>query len=157
MIGAVTCAVLTLLCFVGLKPLLRLINTPEGILNEAHSYIIVIGAGLVVTFSYNLCSCMLRAIGNSVMPLVFLIISSLLNIVLDICLITVFHMGVVGAAVATVIAQGVSAVLCILYILKKVPILVPERRHFQIGSALMKELAGQGYAMALIRFQGSPL
>ena len=149
-IGIFTCVVLTLLSLFALKPLLVLIQTPAEILEESYSYIRIIGLGLVVMFTYNLCSAMLRAIGNSVMPLVFLIISSLLNIVLDICLITVFHMGVVGAAVATVIAQGVSAVLCILYILKKVPILVPERRHFQIGSALMKELAGQGYAMALM-------
>ncbi|MBR3310807.1 MAG: MATE family efflux transporter [Solobacterium sp.] len=150
MIGAVTCAVLTLLCFVGLKPLLRLINTPEAILNEAHSYIIVIGAGLVVTFSYNLCSCMLRAIGNSVMPLIFLIVSSLLNIVLDILLITTFHMGVVGAAVATVIAQGISVALCIYYILNYVPVLIPEKKHFRIASELLKDIAGQGYAMALM-------
>ncbi len=150
MIGAVTCAVLTLLCFVGLKPLLRLINTPEAILNEAHSYIIVIGAGLIVMFSYNLCSCMLRAIGNSVMPLIFLIVSSLLNIVLDILLITAFHMGVVGAAVATVIAQGISVALCIYYILNYVPVLIPEKKHFRIASELLKDIAGQGYAMALM-------
>ena len=150
MIGAVTCVVLTLLCFVGLKPLLRLINTPEAILNEAHSYIIVIGAGRVVTFSYNLCSCMLRAIGNSVMPLIFLIVSSLLNIVLDILLITTFHMGVVGAAVATVIAQGISVALCIYYILNYVPVLIPEKKHFRIASELLKDIAGQGYAMALM-------
>lgn len=150
MIGAVTCVILTLLCFVGLKPLLRLINTPEAILNEAHSYIIVIGAGLIVTFSYNLCSCMLRAIGNSVMPLIFLIVSSLLNIVLDILLITAFHMGVVGAAVATVIAQGISVALCIYYILNYVPVLIPEKKHFRIASELLKDIAGQGYAMALM-------
>ncbi|MBR2812752.1 MAG: MATE family efflux transporter [Solobacterium sp.] len=150
MIGAVTCLVLTLLSAFALKPLLALINTPPEIIDESYAYIRVIGLGLIVMFTYNLCSCMLRAIGNSVMPLVFLIISSLLNIFLDILLITTFHMGVVGAAVATVIAQGVSAVLCIIYILKSVPILIPEKRHFQIEASLMKELAGQGFAMALM-------
>ena len=150
MLGVITCICITLLATVGLKPLLRLINTPAAIIEESYSYIRIIGFGLIVMFTYNLCSCMLRAIGNSVMPLVFLIISSLLNIFLDILLITTFHMGVVGAAVATVIAQGVSAVCCIIYILKKVPILIPERRHFQIPSLLLKEIAGQGFAMALM-------
>ncbi|HCK87615.1 MAG TPA: MATE family efflux transporter, partial [Erysipelotrichaceae bacterium] len=106
MIGLVTCAVLTVLAVVGLRPLLELINTPADIIDESYAYIKVIGLGLIVMFTYNLCSAMLRAIGNSVMPLVFLIISSLLNIILDILLITAFHMGVIGAAVATVIAQG---------------------------------------------------
>ena len=149
-IGAVTCLVLTLLSVVALRPLLQLIKTPADIIDESLTYIRIIGLGLVVMFAYNLCSAMLRAIGNSVMPLVFLIISSLLNIFLDVLLITVFHMGVAGAAVATVIAQGVSAVLCIIYILRKVHVLVPESRHFHVGGELLKDIAGQGYAMALM-------
>lgn len=148
MIGFVTCIVISLLSIVALKPLLQLIHTPAAVIDESYSYIRVIGLGIIVMFSYNLCSGMLRAIGNSVMPLVFLIISSLLNIVLDILLITAFHMGVVGAAVATVIAQGVSVVLCVIYILSKTRILVPEARHFRIESHLMKDLAGQGFSMA---------
>lgn len=150
MIGGVTCVVLTLLCAIGLKPLLGLINTPADIIEESYTYISIIGMGLVVMFAYNLCSAMLRAIGNSVIPLIFLIISSILNIFLDIMLITVFKMGVAGAAVATVIAQGVSAVLCIIYILKSVHILVPEKQHFRIESSLLKDIASQGYAMALM-------
>ena len=150
MIGLVTCAVLTVLAVVGLRPLLELINTPADIIDESYAYIKVIGLGLIVMFTYNLCSAMLRAIGNSVMPLVFLIISSLLNIILDILLITAFHMGVIGAAVATVIAQGVSAILCILYILRRVPILIPEAKHFKIERSLLSDIAGQGFAMALM-------
>ena len=69
-----------------------------------------------VMFAYNLCAGLLRAIGNSVMPLVFLILSSLLNIVLDFFFITKLSMGVQGAAVATVIAQGVSVLACLVYI-----------------------------------------
>lgn len=150
MIGAITCLVLTLLSVVALKPLLNLINTPADIIEESYTYIRIIGLGLIVMFAYNLCSAMLRAIGNSVIPLIFLIISSLLNIFLDILLITAFKMGVAGAAIATVIAQGVSAVLCIAYILRSVPILVPEARHFKIESELLKDIASQGYAMALM-------
>ncbi len=150
LIGAATCIGITLLAAFGLRPLLQLINTPAAVIDESYSYIRIIGLGLVVMFTYNLCSAMLRAIGNSVMPLVFLIFSSLLNIVLDILLITTFHMGVAGAAIATVIAQGVSAVLCIFYIISKVKILLPERKHFSIEPLLIREIAGQGYAMALM-------
>lgn len=150
LIGAVTCVVLTMACIVGLKPLLQLIHTPAEIIEESHTYIHIIGLGLIVMFAYNLASCMLRAIGNSVMPLVFLIISSLLNIVLDILFITTFHMGVAGAAIATVLAQGVSVVLCIVYILKYSQILVPEARHFRMERELFQDVGGQGYAMALM-------
>ena len=149
-IGLATCVVLTLLSIVGLKPLLELINTPAEIINESLAYIRVIGLGLVVMFTYNMCSAMLRAIGNSIMPLVFLIISSLLNIVLDIMFITVFNMGVVGAAVATVIAQGVSVVLCLIYIYNYTKVLVPQAHHFANDRELMKDLAGQGYSMAVM-------
>lgn len=73
-----------------------------------------------VMFAYNLCAGLLRAIGNSVMPLVFLLISSVLNVGLDLLFITQFNMGIQGAAIATVIAQGVSAILCFYYIYKNV-------------------------------------
>ncbi len=149
-IGLATCLVLTIASVIFLKPLLVLINTPAEILEESYSYIVVIGLGLIVMFAYNMCSAMLRAIGNSVMPLVFLVFSSLLNIVLDVLFITVFHWGVVGAAVATVIAQGVSAVLCIIYIFRSTKILVPERRHFRTDKVLYKDLAGQGFSMAVM-------
>lgn len=149
-IGFFTCIALTLICMVGLKPLLQLIHTPAEILEESHTYIRIIGMGLIVMFAYNLLSAMLRAIGNSVMPLIFLIISSLLNIFLDVLFITVFHMGVAGAAIATVLAQGVSVVLCIIYILKNTRILVPEPRHFGFETDLFQEVGGQGYAMALM-------
>ena len=81
-------------------------------------------------FAYNLCAGLMRAIGNSVMPLVFLIVSSVLNIVLDLLFITQLHMGIQGAAVATVISQGVSVILCIIYMFKKTPLLLPKKRTF---------------------------
>ena len=149
-IGVVTTIVLTLLSSVIMMPLLRLINTPESIIGESYAYIRVICLWIVVMFAYNFSSAMLRATGNSVMPLVFLIFSSLLNIGLDIFFITVLHRGVAGAAEATVIAQGVSAVLCIYYILKKCPELVPSGKHFAFDKTLYADLAGQGYSMALM-------
>ena len=149
-LGLLTCIVMTVLFLVIMKPLLVLIHTPAEIIDESYSYMFWIEIGLVVMFTYNLCSAMLRAIGNSIMPLVFLIISSLLNIFLDILFITSFHMGVAGAAIATVIAQGVSAFLCIIYMVKKTKILIPSRKHFQIDKDLYMDLAGQGFSMALM-------
>ena len=99
--------------------IIGILNTPLDIIQEAYSYISVIVLFIFVMFAYNLCAGLMRAIGNSVMPLVFLIVSSLLNVVLDILFITQFHMGIQGAAVATVVSQGVSVVLCIIYIFKK--------------------------------------
>ncbi|MFR1297464.1 MAG: MATE family efflux transporter [Coprobacillus cateniformis] len=101
-----------------LYPLLQLLHTPIHIIDEAYSYIFVVTIFVGVMFAYNLCAGLLRAIGNSVMPLIFLIISSLINVGLDILLITQFAMGVQGAAVATVISQAISVILCIFYIYK---------------------------------------
>ena len=98
----------TLAGLVGLHPLLVLLDTPAEILEEAYSYILIIDVGVLVMFAYNLCAGLLRAIGNSFMPLVFLLISSGLNVALDLVFIAVVGMGVKGAAVATVISQGVS-------------------------------------------------
>ncbi len=149
-IGFFSCIFFTILASLSVRPLLHLINVPEELIDESYSYIIVIILGLVVMFAYNTLASVLRAIGNSIAPLIFLIFSSVLNVILDIVLITQAHMGVAGAAVATVIAQGVSAVLCVLYILKKTPLLIPQRQHFKIDAAMYKDLLGQGYSMAIM-------
>lgn len=149
-IGAATIAVMTLLSLLGLGPLLRLLGTPEVIYNEALSYIRIIGGFIIVMFTYNLLSALLRAIGNSAMALVFLIFSSVLNVFLDILLVAGTGLGVRGAAYATVIAQGTSALLCALYLFKRAKILIPSPEDFNCGRALYLELAGQGYAMAFM-------
>ena len=151
-IGVGTTAVMTVLSLLGLGPLLRLLGTPEAIYAEALSYIRIIGGWIVVMFAYNLLSSLLRAIGDSAMSLVFLVISSVLNVILDLALVAGAGMGVRGAAAATVIAQGVSAVLCAGYILKRAQNLIPRGEDFDCGKELYLELAGQGYAMA---FMGS--
>ena len=133
-----------------LMPLLRVLNTPENIIEESYSYISTITIFVGVMFAYNLCAGLLRAIGNSFMPLVFLIISSVLNIGLDILFITKFNMGIKGAAVATVISQVISVILCIIYIFKKSKILIPKKKHFNVGSELYKELLGQGLSMGFM-------
>lgn len=149
-IGFLTTAVLTIAAVFLLRPLLHLIQTPAEIFEESYAYINVIAMFVIIMFAYNLFSGLLRSIGNSVMPLVFLIISSVLNIFLDILLITSFSMGVVGAAVATIISQGVSVVLCLIYIVWKTPYLIPHGEDFRVGKELMTDLAGQGYSMAVM-------
>lgn len=148
-IGLASSILITILAFFGIKPLMHAINVPSHVFNQAYSYIIWIILFLTIMFAYNLAAGLLRAIGNSVMPLLFLIFSSLLNVGLDILFITQFHLGVAGAAIATVIAQGISVLLCIIYIIKKTEILIPQRKHFTYDPALYKELLGQGYAMAM--------
>ncbi len=149
-IGIVASLIITAVGMLFLHPLLVLLDTPTEILEDAYSYISVIALFVLVMFAYNLCAALLRAIGNSVMPLVFLVFSSCLNVGLDILFVTRFNMGVAGAAVATVIAQAVSVVLCIFYILKKTEILVPRREHFAYDRGLVKELVGQGLSMGLM-------
>ena len=149
-IGFLSSLCITLAGLVCLHPLLVLLDTPAEILEEAYSYIIIIDVGVLVMFAYNLCAGLLRAIGNSFMPLVFLLISSGLNVALDLVFIAVVGMGVKGAAVATVISQGVSVVLCIFYVLRKTRVLVPERKHFQVGRKLYWDLFSQSISMGLM-------
>ena len=149
-IGVIVSIVLTILGFIFLRPLLEVLNTPIEIIDEAYSYIVVIVLFIIIMFAYNLCAGLMRAIGNSIMPLIFLIISSVLNIGLDILFITQFQMGIMGAATATVISQGISVILCILYIVKKTRILLPEKKHFQRDRALYQELLGQGFSMGFM-------
>ena len=149
-IGLISSLCITMAGFFGLRPLLQLLDTPAEILDAAYGYIIVIDLGVIVMFAYNLCAGLLRAIGNSVMPLVFLLISSVLNVALDLLFIAGLGMGVQGAAVATVLAQGVSVVLCVLYVLAKVRILIPEKKHLQVGSHLYWELFSQSISMGLM-------
>lgn len=149
-IGAFLTVILMIVSVLFLHPLLKMLDTPKDIIDEAYAYISTITIFVGVMFLYNLCAGVLRAIGNSVMPLVFLIISSLLNIVLDIVFIVEFNMEIKGAAVATVIAQGISAILCIIYIYSKCKILIPKKKHFKFDKELYKELLAQGLSMGVM-------
>ena len=149
-IGLIASLCITLAGAVGLRPLLVLLDTPAEILEDAYRYIIVINYGVLVMFAYNLCAGLLRAIGNSFMPLVFLLLSSGLNILLDLLFIARMGMGVQGAAVATVISQGVSVLLCIVYVFAKVKLLLPEKKHFRVGRHLYWELFSKSFCMGLM-------
>lgn len=149
-IGVGITVVMTVAARFILYPFLEALHTPEEIIEQSYAYISTITLFIGVMFAYNLCAGLLRAIGNSVMPLVFLVLSSLLNIVLDLLFITQLHMGVRGAAVATVLAQGVSVFACLFYIWKKADILIPGKAHFVRDRQLYKEMLAQGFAMAFM-------
>ena len=106
-----------------MEQVLYLMNVPKEIMHDAYWYIQIVVGGLVITTLYNLLASVIRALGDSKTPLYFLIFASLLNIFLALLFILQFHMGVPGAAVAVVLSQTVSAVLCIFYVKKKFPIL----------------------------------
>lgn len=142
--------ILTLLSLVFLRPLMGFLNTPDSIFEQAHSYIAVICAGMAATVAYNLFSAILQSFGNSRTSLYFLIISSILNIGMDLLFVAVLHMGVSGAALATVIAQGTSALLCGTYVFRHYRAFLPERRSFRISGSLIAELFSSGAAMALM-------
>ncbi|MGL5416073.1 MAG: MATE family efflux transporter [Clostridium sp.] len=149
-IGAIITLVVMAISILFLYPLLELLNTPANIIDEAYSYIFVIGISIGIIFIYNLSASLLRAIGNSIAPLVFLVVSAILNIGLDILLITEFDMGIKGAAIATIIAEVIAGGACVIYILKKCPILIPRKEHFKIDRELYKDLLGQGLSMGVM-------
>ena len=146
--GIVT-VILTLLSMISMAKVLHLMNTPSDMYGEAYGYIMVICGGIVAQALYNYLASVLRALGDSKRPLYFLVIAALLNIVLDLVLIIVFHLGAAGAAYATVIAQGVSALLCLVYIIKKVPILKLDRWDFKLDGHLVRQQLAIGFPMAL--------
>ena len=130
-------------------PILRLMNTPGDIIGETGSYMAVIYGGLFVTAAYNALAAVLRAVGDSRSPLYFLIISAAINVVLDIVFIVQFHMGVAGCAYATVIAQGISALMCLVYIVKKFEILKLKKEDFTLSFGTMRQLLSIGIPMGL--------
>ena len=139
-IGLIASLVITTAGFFGLHALLQLLDTPAEILEDAYSYIIVIDLGVVVMFMYNLCAGLLRAIGNSVMPLVFLLISSVLNVGLDLLFVLVLRWGVSGAAAATVIAQYAAGLGLTIYALLRCRHMLPRRADFRFDRHILREL-----------------
>ncbi len=149
LLSLVTAAVLTVVSSIILRPLLRVMNTPADIFENAYRYVSTICRGIVATMFYNLFSSYLRAVGNSRVPLYFLIFSSCLNIVLDYTFIAFLGMGTMGAAFATVVSQGIAAMGCGVYILRKMPVLTPGRGQWGIDKALASAQIGIGLPMAL--------
>lgn len=148
-LSIVFAAVMTVVICVFCRRILIWMKTPADIFADAYTYIFIIFIGIPVTYLYNMLSGIIRSTGDSKTPLVFLTLSSLLNIALDLLCIIAFKMGVAGAALATVVSQGVSGVLCLIYMMKKFPILHVEKEEWKIDKGLMKILCGMGIPMGL--------
>lgn len=138
---------ITIVSMWGMKWLLPFMNTPKDIFADAYSYIMVICAGIAAQVLYNLLSGILRALGNSKIPLYFLVFAAFLNILLDLVFIVMLRMGVAGAAYATITSQGVSGILCLVYIVKKVPILRLSNDDWKLSRSLVKTQLGIGIPM----------
>lgn len=146
-------ALSTLIAILGhftLYPVLELLGTPSNIIDKSYDYIYLIVLCVGVTFAYNLGAGLLRAIGDSKAALYFLIFAAIVNIILDLYFITQLNMGVRSAGVATIISQGIAALLCFIYIYKKTPFLIPSRKHFVWNRKLYIDLFGQGISMGLM-------
>lgn len=142
-----------IVCIFGIfmsRPMLQALNTPAARLNEANSYISVILVFIIVPMLYNLEAVILRSLGDSKTPLYFLIFSSMLNIILDYVLIKFTQMGVKGAAVATVLAQLLSVILCFVVILKNFKIIRLKKNDFHFSASLFKNMMSAGMAMAVM-------
>ena len=141
--------VATIVSLLGAKPLLKLMNTPENIMGDAYIYVKIIYGGIIATVAYNFIASILRALGDSKTPLYFLIVSSVLNIILDLVFIINFKMGVAGAAYATIISQGVSAILCLIYTYKRFTILRLKKEDFNVKRRYYHKHLKIGIPMAL--------
>lgn len=148
-LAAAFAALITTVTVVLCRDILTAMGTPQDCFEQAYQYISVIFAGIPFMILYNLCSGYLRSLGDSRMPLVFLIISSVLNVSLDLILILAFDMGVRGASLATVISQAVSGLLCLGWIIWKVPALHVSGGEWRVKKARMLELCACGVPMGL--------
>lgn len=142
-------AIVTVVVTILTGPILTGMRTPENIYGYAYDYIFIIFLGIPAVYLYNLSSSVIRALGDSKAPVVFLIIASVTNIVLDLVFILNFHMGVAGAAWATNVSQLFSGVLCLVYIRKKIPLLRFERDEFRPEMHIIGILFSMGVPMGL--------
>lgn len=129
--------ILTVLSMISMSKVLHLMNTPSDMYGEAYGYIMVLCGGIIAQALYNYLASVLRALGDSKRPLYFLVIAALLNIVLDLVFIIIFRLGAAGAAYATVIAQGISGILCLFYIGKMVPALHLHKEDWEMNGSLI--------------------
>lgn len=154
--GAILCAaiaaILTLVSTLFARNILELLGTPADIIDDAYRYLIVIFGGIATSVLFNFLSNIIRALGDSKTPLLFLIIACLINVGLDFLFILAFHMGVAGAAYATILSQFISGALCIGYIVKFLPILHLTRNEWNVGWSVILQHMRIGLPMG---FQSS--
>ena len=135
----------SLLC----RPILQLMRTPVNIINGSYDYIIIIFLGIPVVFLYNMTAAILRSLGDSKTPVVFLVLAAVMNIFLDVFCIVILPMGVAGAAVATVVSQAVAGLACLIYMRKKFTILKLSREECRWNRNYVSKLCNMGIPMGL--------
>lgn len=150
LLGIALALILTLFCSIFLPGLLAVLHVSPELYDNARSYIRVILLGLLATALYNICAAVLRAIGDTITPLIFLVLSSFLNIFLDYAFILGLGLGVAGAAIATVLSQVISFLLCFGYMWKKYPLLRLCRSDFNIPAAHIVRMLKSGMSMGLM-------
>ena len=148
-LSVVFAAVMTVIVSAACRLILVVMQTPANIIDDAYSYIFIIFLGIPVTYLYNMTSGIIRSLGDSKTPVYFLLLASGLNIILDIVFITQFQTGVAGAAYATVISQLVSGVCCLLFMIRKFPILKLSRADLKPDKHYAMTLCGMGVPMGL--------
>lgn len=146
----ITSIILTVLSLLAIKNILVLLNTPDDIIDMSESYVRIILAGLIFTSLYNFCANLLRAVGDSKTPLIFLGIAIFLNIGLDLLFIRVFHAGVEGAALATVVSQAVAGIACLVFIYTRYKTLVPKRGEFHVSTIDLSDLIFSALSMGFM-------
>lgn len=147
LMAVVFSAVMTVIVGIFTRQILIVMKTPESILDQAYSYIFIVFMGIPATYLYNMVSGILRSLGDSVTPVIFLIFSSVLNIILDLLLVS--PLGVSGAGYATVISQAVSGVICLFYMIKKYKSLEFKRADWKFSGGHALKLCGMGIPMGL--------
>ena len=150
LISLVWAIAVTVCGVVFLKPLMNLLLVPESVFETAHSYAIIMLSFVFFVFFYNVLSGILRGIGNSLVPLYFLIVSVIMNIGLDLLFVAVLGFGLPGAAVATIISQAVSSVACLIYIIKCVPEFHFTKKDMKADSGMIFEIFSAGLSFALM-------
>lgn len=143
--AVVMTVVVSLLC----RSILQWMRTPENIIDGAYDYIIVIFIGIPVVFLYNVTAAIIRSLGDSRTPVIFLVMAAVLNIFLDLLLIIVIPMGVAGAAVATVLSQAIAGVCCLIYMCRKYPILHLSGEEWKWNGECVARLCNMGIPMGL--------
>lgn len=142
-------SVMTFFVSIFCRQILVMMNTPAEVLDYAYKYILVIFLGIPVTYMYNLLSGIIRALGDSKHPVQFLIIASVINIVLDFIFIVPFGWGISGAALATVLAQAFSGIMCLVFIIRKIDILHLSKEDFELDKSHFAILMNMGVPMGL--------
>lgn len=132
--------VINALVYLFLNPILTFLRVPANVWDGMRDYLLIIFAGLIATSLYNFFSCLLRALGNSSIPLVFLAISAILNIVLDLLFVAVLPFGIKGAALATILAQYVSGIGILIYVLLRCRELLPAKEELHFDRKILKEI-----------------